>query len=359
MEVLCIDKTRELHFTNEECKDMTYNAFTGEMEWEVFLDRYYNSKDLRDYVDKAFIELLSCQEFCDYFKQKMEDRTVEHMILCNESLISKSPHILDYYRHPHCVSFWLNRVIRFLFEPYKATDEWYSDLERGVYDHQFYHYGFDIPFEYRSVSVLGYIYHELYEKNFKGQEHTSFSRSLNALIKKNFKCKNKQLPQWVGFSNWPLINGKPGVFIKSEVDEDCTYHYFMDDTETETYCVRESNELDEKILKDKKIAFMFEAVPDYIDGPDVWEYVEKEIIAKLPEGLTFAQKIKACKEKIKDAFYLSEKGAKRPSWAQEGEWPIINGKPCKYLSRRRDGDKVEYIFEDVDTHEQVIVEQFY
>jgi len=52
-------------------------------------------------------------------------------------------------------------------------------------------------------------------------------------------------------------------------------------------------------------------------------------------------------------------GKNYPSWIQGGEYPIVNGKPAKFIEQITKGEKVEYIFEDVDTHDKVIVEQYY
>ena len=55
-------------------------------------------------------------------------------------------------------------------------------------------------------------------------------------------------------------------------------------------------------------------------------------------------------------------GRRFPFWIQEAEWPVsATGKPMKFISQKSvyQVEVKQYIFEDVDTHEQVIVEQFY
>ena len=62
------------------------------------------------------------------------------------------------------------------------------------------------------------------------------------------------------------------------------------------------------------------------------------------------------------AFCLTHpdvEGQTRPHWIQGPEWPMGKNSPMKYLSRKRDGERVIFTFQDVDTGEIREVEQFY
>ena len=75
------------------------------------------------------------------------------------------------------------------------------------------------------------------------------------------------------------------------------------------------------------------------------EYIEREIIDKLPIHLSESQR----KKYVKDY----------PHWVQESEWPIKNGKPLRYIGSKRSGDLVQFIFDEIETKKQVIIEQYY
>ena len=73
---------------------------------------------------------------------------------------------------------------------------------------------------------------------------------------------------------------------------------------------------------------------------------------------------RSIKEKIKEAFPCKTK--KYPRWVQSEEWQISEGgKPMRFIEEKRKKGKEyknmlykEYYFEDVDTGEIRIVEQF-
>ncbi len=103
--------------------------------------------------------------------------------------------------------------------------------------------------------------------------------------------------------------------------------------------------------------FFLKAVPDYAAGGEAaCDYIENEIIAKLPPDLSEAKRIKLCREKIKKRFHIT--GSKYPRWAQSAEWPVLSGQPARYLGYERSGDRVRYLFEDAVTGEPIAVEQY-
>ena len=66
---------------------------------------------------------------------------------------------------------------------------------------------------------------------------------------------------------------------------------------------------------------------------------------------------KLLKQKLKEAFHL--KPRKKPDWAQEPGWPMGENSPMEFVSKEQEGDLVRYLFRDVDTGAERIVEQYY
>ena len=130
---------------------------------------------------------------------------------------------------------------------------------------------------------------------------------------------------------------------------------------------------EENIVRDetmyKKAAFTIDICPDYIGGADlaaervIGEIIDG-IIASIPENLSQTARIKIGKEKIREAFPCKTK--KHPYWVQNAEWQIsASGKPMRFIEEKRKKGKEykntlckEYYFEDIDTGEIRIVEQF-
>ena len=104
--------------------------------------------------------------------------------------------------------------------------------------------------------------------------------------------------------------------------------------------------------------FLLSACPSYVGGDaEVEEFLFK-VMSELPADLSKAKRIKLFKEKIKTLFHIEDR--KYPAWLQEPEWPFSNGKPMRFVSQasKHRGELYEYTFEDVDTKEQKIIEQF-
>lgn len=126
---------------------------------------------------------------------------------------------------------------------------------------------------------------------------------------------------------------------------------------------------DDTIEKDnslyEKASFMMDICPEYIDGHELDENgIIEAIIDKVPESLPKAKRKKQIKELIKKEFYIV--GTKYPRWVQGGEWPVSkSGKPMRFVEQKRKKGKeyqdmlyTIYVFEDVDTLEKRIIEQF-
>lgn len=103
--------------------------------------------------------------------------------------------------------------------------------------------------------------------------------------------------------------------------------------------------------------FCLDNVPSYLLSDETENIIIDEIypLSKTVEGKSKLKKI--VREKCKEIFHL-EKG-KYPIWAQDSEWPVRNGKPCRFIGRHREYEKVVFEFIDIDTKEKVIIEQFY
>ncbi|MBQ8834276.1 MAG: hypothetical protein IJ001_05060 [Oscillospiraceae bacterium] len=114
---------------------------------------------------------------------------------------------------------------------------------------------------------------------------------------------------------------------------------------------------------DEKFCFMLDACPQYIGGPEVDHFLD-ELLEEIPAGLSKTRRIRLYKEKIKALFPLA--GKKYPHWVQDAEWPISpSGKPMRFVEQKRKKGKeyaqtlyTHFIFEDVDTGEVRIIDQF-
>ena len=112
---------------------------------------------------------------------------------------------------------------------------------------------------------------------------------------------------------------------------------------------------------DKKLDFMYDACPEYIGGPEV-DHLLDALLEELPADLSKTKRVKLYKEKVKALFPMA--GKKYPRWVQEAAWPISpTGKPMRFVEQKKGKDykttmQTHFIFEDVDSGEQRVVEQF-
>lgn len=126
---------------------------------------------------------------------------------------------------------------------------------------------------------------------------------------------------------------------------------------------------DETLIRDKtlseKHSFMLDACPEYIGGVEVEDAgIIEDILDSVPETLSKSKRIKEVRSRIKEAFHIS--GIIYPRWVQEAEWPVsASGKPLRFVKqKRKKGKEYEnmlytlFYFEDVDTGEERVVEQF-
>ena len=113
--------------------------------------------------------------------------------------------------------------------------------------------------------------------------------------------------------------------------------------------LREPPELSAKDLREK-------LGMEYLAGTEVDSLID-EVLSRKQEDISAAKFINAAKQELRAAFHLVPR--KYPRWIQEPEWPMGINSPMMYIEQRRCGELVEYVFQDVDTHEEKIIKQYY
>ena len=115
----------------------------------------------------------------------------------------------------------------------------------------------------------------------------------------------------------------------------------------------------------EKHSFLLDACPEYIGGVEVEEAgIIEDILDSVPETMPKSKRIKEVKSRIKEACHVSS--IIYPRWVQEAEWPVsASGKPMRFVKQKhKKGKEYEgmlytlFYFEDPDTGEERIVEQF-
>ena len=109
--------------------------------------------------------------------------------------------------------------------------------------------------------------------------------------------------------------------------------------------------------------FILTTIPEYIGGKEVASIID-DIIDSVPQHLSQTARAKLCKEKLREQFHIEQ--GKYPKWIQHPEWPVgEDGVPMKFISQKAKKGKAyqtmlhtEFLFEDVKTGEQRIIEQF-
>lgn len=99
--------------------------------------------------------------------------------------------------------------------------------------------------------------------------------------------------------------------------------------------------------------FMYEIGVDYIGGKEA-DIIVQDILDKLPSDLKKSERKREAKNELRKAFPITKR---KPLWVQEPEWPVSNGKPLKFISQTKDGEKVCYEFYDEANDCKTIIEQ--
>ena len=100
-----------------------------------------------------------------------------------------------------------------------------------------------------------------------------------------------------------------------------------------------------------------EIIPDYLCD-EAKEWVEENIINKVPENLNKSEKKKWIKEQIKKTFKYEKK---KPIWVQgTEEWPKDkDGEFLIFRKQKEKGEEVTYTFYNPKTNEEVEIVEFY
>ena len=147
--------------------------------------------------------------------------------------------------------------------------------------------------------------------------------------------------EFVDHENWSSVKGQYHIFSRFRM---FIVPYDHDKTVVPTmYYIKRFQELGD-------------IYPDWLSD-DASEWVDKNIVDKVPENLNEAQQKKWIKQKIKETFKYVKKP---PEWAQSGEWPQDeDGNFLTFVKQSEDGDLVTYTFRNDKTKEEVEMEEYY
>ena len=97
-------------------------------------------------------------------------------------------------------------------------------------------------------------------------------------------------------------------------------------------------------------------VPDWLSD-DAMEYVDENIINKIPNDLSDKEKKKWIKKQIKETFKFEKQP---PEFAQSGIWPQDeDGNFLVFRKQIEDGEKVTYVFVDPNTKQEYTFEEMF
>ena len=97
-------------------------------------------------------------------------------------------------------------------------------------------------------------------------------------------------------------------------------------------------------------------IPDWLSD-DAMEYVDENIIAKVPNDLSDKEKKKWIIKKIKETFKYEKRP---PEFAQSGIWPKDkDGNFLVFRKQIEDGEKVTYVFVDPTTKQEYMFEEMF
>lgn len=114
---------------------------------------------------------------------------------------------------------------------------------------------------------------------------------------------------------------------------------------------------------EKRFNFGLTAIPEYLGGIDVADFID-DVVDSIPQNLSKTVRVRLCKEKLREKFHIEGKNI--PRWIQEAEWPMgEDGIPMRFISQKRKKGNAydtmlftEFLFKDVKTGAQRIIEQF-
>lgn len=194
----------------------------------------------------------------------------------------------------------------------------------------------DNPSEYKDAYVQ---YMCISAKEFFEKEHTTVQEvPYNVKTVYSHNKTRSKLWTYVNIQSW-LYNLMTEIYPNEIIEKDESIH--------------------------EKASFIMDVCPEYIEGHEIDEAgIIEAIVEQVPETLPKSKRKKQIKELIKKEFHIE--GTKYPRWVQGGEWPVSkSGKPMRFVEQKRKKGKgyenmlyTLFVFEDVDTLERRIVEQF-
>lgn len=105
-----------------------------------------------------------------------------------------------------------------------------------------------------------------------------------------------------------------------------------------------------------KFCFYNDLVPDWLSD-DAMEYVDENIIAKVPNDFSEKEKKKCIIKKIKETFKFEKRP---PEFAQSGIWPKDkDGNFLVFRKQIEDGENVTYVFVDPTTKQEYMFEEMF
>lgn len=106
----------------------------------------------------------------------------------------------------------------------------------------------------------------------------------------------------------------------------------------------------------KRFDLYLNVAGEYLDGPEVRGLIASVVTNAMSEPTLGKQRAKA-KQQLKELFHLD--GRHYPHWVQGPAWPMGKNTPMEFVSRKRKGELVTFLFRDVDTGESKVVEQYF
>lgn len=207
-------------------------------------------------------------------------------------------------------------------DPEEFKSIWYNNPEIGLWLDNL----IDLHTE-PQVDWLNLPYHEFrlaIHKHYNG----SVLKYINASETFRSSCRN--LPKWldIGWQFHPIaavvVVAFPGVIPTTYYDEEQTFYNAV--------------------------------ISDNIGGQEV-DGLIAGILSQFPRTLGKTKRKKEARAAIKKAFHIEER--RYPQWAQEAEWPMGERSPMAFVSQKRDGDLIQFVFRDVDTNQTRVIEQLY
>jgi len=104
--------------------------------------------------------------------------------------------------------------------------------------------------------------------------------------------------------------------------------------------------------------FLLSIQPHWLDILEN-DFLNEQIISKIPDAQTKAKQIAWCKARLKELFRCDNN---YPRWIQNPEWPILNGIPMVFKQQikvKKDSERVDYVFYNPDTGKEHIITQWY